>query len=556
MIAVMIDRKLDEYHSEIKYTLDYLFTCLGYAYKIINTLAERDDIDILFFYGETVPAVAEVKKIMDHGMVYFIKSERSLLHMGLLEAEHIKSMVKEVTFWHTFPILAKTKFDLPVQSYTEEGLYYGQFNFDIIANIFFSLTAYEERLTRKRDNLDRVDDAAIYMSNYADIPYTADLIKLCEQFFVDGLKETGKYISKKEIWPLAASAAAAFSFNIDSLKKWTFSSFILSFFKDLVTIVTPKSMRSMYKKLVFLATNEEPYWNFADIEAIIKKTLDIKTTYFFGNSSGHRADVDYGTTEREVNSAIKALVADKNELALLASYDATDKSNLLAREKTKLKNSSGAPVNGCRFNYLRYKLDRSSELIEKAGLQYDSSWAPSSKNGFKYGLAFPFRHFNFDKKRAYNFWEIPLIFCDTHLCLADNRYVAAEEAIQNITALRERIVNVSGLCTYNFSISSFTEIKYLKQLLASTLTLFKNKKVFIASYAEITSWWDKREKIDIKEYVDHIEIIFPHDINDFSLSLHGAVSITSVEGAPAKILDKLVTFDKIIENTRVKIMLA
>ena len=56
--------------------------------------------------------------------------------------------------------------------------------------------------------------------------------------------------------------------------------------------------------------------------------------------------------------------------------------------------------------------------IEKAGLQYDSSWGWADQLGFRNGAAFAFPPYNFTREEPYNFLSIPLVIMDQGLQVA------------------------------------------------------------------------------------------------------------------------------------------
>ncbi len=86
--------------------------------------------------------------------------------------------------------------------------------------------------------------------------------------------------------------------------------------------------------------------------------------------------------------------------------------NDYARQREALCEAAGQEITWHRNHYLVWDAQCSPSALEQAGIRVDSTVGWHDANGFRAGLAWPYRLWNFCTNRPSDVWEIPLVFMD------------------------------------------------------------------------------------------------------------------------------------------------
>ena len=557
MIAVYIDSDLQRFNKKIRYTCNFLFKTLGYEFKFISHIEQLLDNDILFFYGLIEPSAKESYILAINKIMFFIPAETDLLEPGRLSSQDVKNYMREIKLIQKIPIISKNEIKVPLQYSKQKNLFYGVYKFDLIGNLFFSLSGYDELKCEEKDKYDRIPDTEISFLKFHFTPYVNVLLWLVDNCIGDAISEMDNYfLMKKEYWPGAESLAVSFSHNIDKLRKWNFKSIIKSSFEDIIVIYKIRYFISnLISRLKYILTNIEEYWTFDVIEEL-ENHHQVRSTMFWGTESNTQYDIDYDIKDNEVYKELTSNLNKGSEIALLASYNSS-RNDILERQKDRIIQFTGIEKLGIRHNHHRYDMEITSEFHKKNGFVYDSSRGFLHRNGFKYGIGFPY-YLHSESSSGSNIntcLEIPRIFTDSTLKLSRTKLVSYERTQVIIDELLLSVASVNGLLTFNFSSSNFADIPYNKELFSYILDEIKLKNVFAATFMEIAEWWKKRESVEIKEMENGVSVYFPDKIEKFSLSLVGKYEMTKTVGIDSKIEGSMIVFTNILPNTRVNIIL-
>ncbi len=556
MIAVYIDSDLRRFDEKIRYTCDFLFKTLGFEFKFISRIEQLLDNDILFFYGLIEPTTKESYILAMNKIMFFIPVETDLLEPGKLSLQDVKNYTREIKLIQKIPIISKNEIKVPLQFSKQKDLFYGVFKFDLIGNLFFSLSGYDELKCEVKDKHNRVPDTEISFLKFQFTPFVNVLLWLVDNCIRDAMSEMDNYfLVKKEYWPQTESLAVAFSHNIDRLRKWNFKSIIKSSFEDILVIYKIKYfVNNLISRLKYILTNIENYWTFDVIEEL-ENHHQVRSTMFWGTESYTQYDVDYDIKDNEVYKELTNNLNRGSEIALLASYNSA-KSDILERQKDRILRLVDIEKLGIRHNHHKYDTEITAEFHKKNSFVYDSSRGFLHRNGFKYGIGFPhYLHFENASDLNNTCLEIPRIFTDSTLKLSRTKLVSFERTRAIIDELLLSIASVNGLLTFNFSSSNFADIPYNKELFSYILDEIKPKNVFVATFMEIAEWWKKREGVDITETENGVSVYFPDKIEKFSLSLIGEYEMTKTMGIDSKIEGSLIVFTNVLPNTKVNIIL-
>ena len=556
MIAVYIDSDLQRFNKKIRYTCSFLFKTLGYEFKFISRIEQLLDNDILFFYGLIEPSTKEAYILAMNKIMFFVPVETDLLEPGRLSLQDVKDYTQEIKLIQKIPIISKNEIKVPLQYSKQKDLFYGVFKFDLIGNLFFSLSGYDELKCEKKDKHDRVPDTEISFLKFQFTPYVNVLLWLVDNCIGDAISEMDNYfLMKKEYWPGAESLAVSFSHNIDKLRKWNFKSIIKSSFEDILVIYKIKYfINNLISRLKFILTNIEDYWTFDVIEEL-ENHHQVRSTMFWGTESYTQYDIDYNIKDIEVYKELISNLNRGSEIALLASYNSS-RSDILERQKDRILRLVDVEKLGIRHNHHRHDMEITAEFHKKNGFVYDSSRGFLHRNGFKYGLGFPYclHSESASGSNSNTCLEIPRIFTDSTLKLSRTKLVSFERIQAIIDELLLSVASVNGLLTFNFSSSNFADIPYNKELFSYILDEIKPKSAFAATFMEIAEWWKKRESVEITETENGVSVYFPDKLEKFSISLMGKYEITETVGADSKIEGPMLVFTNVLPNSRVNII--
>lgn len=556
MIAVYIDSDLQRFNKKIRYTCNFLFKTLGYEFKFISRIDQLLDNDILFFYGLLEPSAKEAYILAMNKIMFFIPVETDLLEPGKFSLQDVKNYTREIKLIQKIPIISKNEIKVPLQFSKQKDLFYGVFKFDLIGNLFFSLSSYDELKCEKKDKHNRVPDTEISFLKFQFTPYVNIFLWFADNCIGDAISEMDNYfLMKKEYWPGAESLAVSFSHNIDKLRKWNFKSMIKSSFEDIFMIYKIKYfVNNLISRLKYILTNIEDYWTFDVIEEL-ENHHQIRSTMFWGTESYTQYDIDYDIKDNEVYKELTSSLNRGSEIALLASYNSS-RNDILERQKDRIIQFTGMEKLGVRHNHYRYDMEITAEFHKKNCFVYDSSRGFLHRNGFKYGIGFPhYLHSESTSDSNNPCLEIPRIFTDSTLKLSRTKLVSFERTQAIIDELLLSVASVNGLLTFNFSSSNFADIPYNKELFSYILDEIKPKNVFATTFMEIAEWWKKRESVEITETENGVSVYFPDKIEKFSLSLKGKYEMTKTVDVDSKIEGSMLVFTNVLPNTRVNIIL-
>ena len=125
------------------------------------------------------------------------------------------------------------------------------------------------------------------------------------------------------------------------------------------------------------------------------------------------------------------------------SYNTLDDKSMMESEMKKLCEVSKEEISDFRQHFLRFDVKKTGKIVDELRAMTDSSLGFRDRIGFRCGTGFPYRLYNFETEKAFNFFEIPLVVMD-------------------IAAMREADWNSSTWCEI---ITSFIERnKYTTQI--------------------------------------------------------------------------------------------
>ena len=545
MVSIIIDYKLSRYHKEMKYVLSFMFRTLGYGFRFVNSLDELKPNEIFLIYGLMEPTPEELKSLARHYITFFIPCDADLYDPKAYSADRIRRSLREIKLISTTPVVSARKFDYPAENYSETDIHAAKVNFDLIGNIFLHLANHEENTDAQAMDKGFYPDNASAFYNYCETPIVDNLLWLMDCLIKEHCRAKKVIIAQKMLWPNAQQAAVLLSHSIDDLQKWDLSSIILSVADDLSMFISLKWKQLAHTiagKLKYLFTNFELYWNFEEFRKM-ERDSGCRSTYYLATEPCE--EIDYSLDDPDLNEEIKEILREGHDIALLATNDKSNRDDLLTRKQILLhlvsKDQLGIRQYGLRSNA------STRDLHNKVSALYSQSTAFQSVPGFKNGISLPWHPFVAGSKSEV--LELPTLYRDTHLKLNKHKIVQLEDAKNQVKKLYNLCTKYHGIFSVDFSIASYSDIHYCNKLYAYILALVKSGNNYLATAAEIATWWEKRNRITVEESGNEIGLFFSEDVDSFVLSVITDQKIQEIDGVDARYEGNTIRFTNVKEGT-------
>jgi hypothetical protein len=313
---------------------------------------------------------------------------------------------------------------------------------DIISAVFFMLSRWEETVVPTRDEHERFPATAsvAYKQSFLDRPVVDEYALILREWIkmlLPGWEPKLHPFSIKlshdiDFMSRFPNSHAAFRrFGGDLLKRRSPGAAWRTVVDATATALTPIHT-SYYRGIHYLAELSRAY------------NLGNDVFYFMAAQPGPLNN-DYDLASPPVRHCIDDLLEQGFEIGLHAGYYTLNDPELLATEKARLDDVIGKDQYGGRQHFLRFQTPDTWQHWERVGLEYDSTMAFASHEGFRCGTCHPFRPFDLNADRELKLWEWPLIVMDR--TLRDHRKLSPELSEIRILELAQRCKRVEGTFT-------------------------------------------------------------------------------------------------------------
>jgi O-antigen/teichoic acid export membrane protein len=112
------------------------------------------------------------------------------------------------------------------------------------------------------------------------------------------------------------------------------------------------------------------------------------------------------------------------EIGIHYNYDTFHQAERFASQKAEIEAFVGEAVTAGRAHYLRFDPRKSPAFVAERGIRFDESIGWPSQNGYKAGIAGPFRPLNEAAGRRLEVIELPLVFMDANLVEGEDGYLS------------------------------------------------------------------------------------------------------------------------------------
>ncbi len=320
-------------------------------------------------------------------------------------------------------------------------------NYDIIASAFYFLSGWNEYVSDQKDQFGRItfnhsiikdlDIGHIPVVNYYfDILYEA----LCRA-------GSGKV---RSLWN-DHDFAVSVTHDIDDCRSaWlegAFSEFKKFHFLTVIKLI--------FKRLF----GKDAWFNFKEISEL-EQSLGASSSFYFlplKGKTGNWKNADYNIKSNDIRNIIRYLLEKGHEIGIHGSFGTHDAVEKFAEDIHLL----GTPdITGNRFHFLMFDPLKTTEVLEKNNVKYDTTLAFSEQIGFRRGTCHPFYLYDFKNKRSSNVLEIPLIAMDATLFYPKYMGITKEESVEHIKQLIDEVSKFNGVFTILWHNTYFSPYKY------------------------------------------------------------------------------------------------
>ena len=404
---------------------------LHYVIDLFNRIYSQKAGDYELSYGIDGKSAIQINK----GMTGFFEKK---------EAYNIRNVTWKEWNGVQIPFLFDTKQETEILTFSE-----GQaiINFDIIASSFFFLSNWQEIAYKSSGDLCRFpyEESIQHKLKIIDKPvvnYYFDILKTAIE------KVYGIHLSIS-LWK-GKNFAAFISHDIDTCQTaWMQGSFRALMKGDLISIL---------KLLGLKVFSHDAWFNFKEILASEKKE-DIHSSFFFLARQGKHGKFrngDYDIRKKKFSRVFESIRENGSETGIHGSLGTCNDLERYAEDIRRI----GTAIKGNRFHFLEFDAITTPEVLEKCGIEFDSTMCFAEHYGFRNGICHPFYLWDIRNERQSKVLEIPLVLMDGTLQNTKYMNIGKEEIEPRISELVKEIRKFSGLLTVIWHNTHYSEYKY------------------------------------------------------------------------------------------------
>ncbi len=456
MVHVFIESK--QYFNQIQYAFNILFSALGVQCVYISSLNElRDkDEDISIIYSnsefETLGLPGTIRRLI------FIKNSGRLFGDDYLKPDSIPLVACRYRTTgrteETNDIISIYSDDKPLYISSDEDKRTIKTNIDMISDIFFMLTRYEEVVNAgvKKDRHSRFPavESLAYKNNFLHRPVVNEHIALLGTW-IESLSSGYK---RPNPWGRKAFAVCL-SHDVDSILK---NQNLFAAFKHTIAILLkyrkPKNA-VQYLKSYFQNRRDhtkDPYWTFNYL-INTEKAYQFNSSFYFLALENSDPDWRYNINDSKVRVLIEELDACGCEIGYHGSLVSYNNERVMGLERHRVDAVVLRKPYGCRQHYLKFRVPFTWRYQQRSGLLYDTTLSFADHEGFRCGMCLPFKPYDLLDDHVLDLWEIPLIIMEG--TLEYYRKLSPEDGLKKIVSMIETVKKHHGVFTILWHNSSF-----------------------------------------------------------------------------------------------------
>lgn len=363
------------------------------------------------------------------------------------------------------------------------------FRKDIVASAFYFLTCWHEYIITYHGNRrGRIDfrQSLQYRWDFTEVP----IVDVYCQMLLYAMEIAIPQFIREIVWNSDKRFAISLSHDIDYWDYWAAGQKISSLKYNLQTFLK-RPINASYKIFGHTVHKNLIHNPQRQTKWILRKEnkLGVKSTWFlFGKDDFEDSRQNY-----IADSKIRRILLDLlqgQEVGLHGSPDSAYDPIALNKELDNLR-SAGFNVTGYRSHYLNFDYQKSFQILEAAGIKYDSTLGYWENVGFRAGISLPFYPFNIEENRPFRVLEIPLIAMDTTLFSKKAMDFTPSEAYRKMSRMITTVANYQSHLSLLWHNTSFDPIDYplWGSIYWKLVRNAQNKGAWVTSLYDIYSEW-------------------------------------------------------------------
>ncbi|MEN8811453.1 MAG: polysaccharide deacetylase family protein [Flavobacteriales bacterium] len=314
-------------------------------------------------------------------------------------------------------------------------------NLDIVSSAWFLLSGVQELDKTKRDKYGRFD---YQHSSQKALEITETPVV---NYYFDILKEAILLAHGIDIQP-ERKLSATITHDIDE---------IASAWKHRIRIAheNKKYIKAIGFGVSHIIKPFEPWKNIKEL-ADYNSSKKIPSTFFFlpkNNKLQQIKNADYEWNSSYVKKIIGYLNNSEHEIGVHGSYKTHDSEKELTSDIACFKQR---PTSN-RFHFLQFEQQTTSEILDSARIEKDSSLGFQENIGFRNSVCTPFKLYNFETEKSFKFIEIPLNIMDCTLEYENYMNLSPNKSLERIKQLVSEIKKFNGNVCLNWHNTYFSE---------------------------------------------------------------------------------------------------
>ena len=311
-------------------------------------------------------------------------------------------------------------------------------HFDMITISFLMLSRFEETLVSRRDKYGRFryDDSLCFKYECVDIPIVDEYAMLLRKFVSDNFPG---FVVERRVSVFKPTHDVDFLFRFPNFPK-AIKTIAGDLFKRKSLTTSWKSFVAYIKSLRDF--REDPYvWAVLEL-AKVSEDFKLDACFYFKSQLPDDKDCSYNIFSRNSQSCIKYLLSRGIRVGLHGSFESFSDKSLLIKEKNNLESVCGQNVADGRQHFLRFDVDKTTQVWQACDIRHDSTMGFPEREGFRCGTCHPYPLFDIVNNCELQVVEHPLIVMDT--TLFQYREMTEKEALGKICQLYDRCLSVEG----------------------------------------------------------------------------------------------------------------
>ena len=194
----------------------------------------------------------------------------------------------------------------------------------------------------------------------------------------------------------------------------------------------------------------------------------------------------------DVATQIKSLQEHGCEIGL-HGLDAWSDSKSASVELQETRRIAGEQVSGVRMHWLYYD-EHSPEVLENAGVDYDSTVGYNETIGYKAGTSQPYKPLSVSR-----LLELPMHVMDTALFYPSYLDLSPLEASKKVTPLTEHARRTGGVLTVNWHDRSIAPERLWGDFYKKLVVDLEKSGAWFGTAADVVNWFRKRRSITLDD---------------------------------------------------------